>query len=473
MGAAADMKDYQAAAIFSPFEHMAFFGGVAVGKTFTGANFVLQCMESQPELTGLIGSNNHDQLSQAAMRELIYWLDEYKYDYEIDCRPAGEAKKFKTYQNVLSIRTKKRPKLWTHAFTRIMSAPNPLRGIEFAWYWLDETRDTPENTHDVVLSRMRESKTFRRGLITSTTNGEDWAYKRFVQNLRKGQHLYGAMHVPTQIAVDKGILSQQYYNLLRSSYTELMAMQELDALHVNVRGGRAYYSFGPWNENMIAPWGSSTPDPARPLIIGCDFNYTPSPCVWMVGQIGPALYGPNGHFWGRHIHWFSEISGVEKSTPEMTAMLINRYPNFFYRIYGDSSGNRGTTSNAGRHDYAQIAEVMYSARAGFTIDADQSNPQIKDRVENMNRLGRNAMGETYQTYNPHTCPLFHSDMKMVGWKPTVLMGRAKLDNGGNLQLTHASDGAGYAVFKIFPPNYRTFVGSSLASPNLQEIRGAL
>lgn len=469
----ANLRDYQAAAIYSPFEHMAFFAGIAVGKTFSGSHFVLQCIESRPDLTGLIGSNNHDQLSQATMRELIYWLDEYGYDYVIDQRPPNQPKKFKTYKNILSVKSKRSPKVWTPVFTRIMSAANPLRGIEFAWYWLDETRDTPQNTHDVVLSRMREDPKFRRGLLTSTTNGEDWAWERFVKNARPGQRLYGSMHIPTKLAVTKGILSDDFYNMLRSSYSELMAMQELDALHVNVKGGRAYYSFGPWNELFRAPWGDMYPSPHRPLIVGCDFNYTPSPCVWLIGQMGPDLMGPHGEEWNRHIHWFGEIAGVEKSTPEMTALLLNRYPGFFYRIFGDASGNRGTTSNAGKHDYAQIAEVMYSAGSAFTIDADQSNPHIKDRIENMNRLARNALGQTFMTYNPHACPLFHSDVKQVGWKKTTAMRTARLDDGGNKMLTHSSDGGGYAIFKLFPPKYQTFSPGSLPSPLVQELGGAL
>lgn len=470
----ADLKDYQAFAIYSPFEHMGFFGGVACGKTFTGAHFALECIEQQPELTGLIGANNHDQLSQATLRELFYWLDEYKYEYIADGRPPGQPKRFKTYKNILSIRSKKKPKVWTPVFTRIMSMPNPLRGIEFSWYWLDESRDTPENTHDVVLSRMRESRTFRRGLLTSTTNGEDWAYKRFVLNRRRGQRMYGSMHIPTYRGVEKGFLDQSYYDMLRATYSELMAMQELDALHVNVRGGRAYYAFGAHNELFRAPWGDAYPSRHRPLIIGCDFNFTPSPCVWMVGQIGPSLIGPRGENWTQHIHWFGEISGVEKSTPEMTQMLINQYPGYFLRIFGDSSGMRGSTSNAGKHDYQQMGEVLWRAGVQFTIDAEQFNPLVKDRVENMNRLARNAVGETRMTYNPHTCPLFQSDVKVVGWKKTITHSRTpRLDDGGDKRLTHATDGGGYAVFKVFPPRYHTFQGSSMPSPLVDSLGNAL
>lgn len=456
----AKLRGYQFAAIHRPHEHFAFWGGIAVGKTFTGVHFSIECMELRPDLTGMIGANNHDQLSTVSIREMIYWLDEYGYDYEIDARPPLQPKKFKSYKNILSIRTKRNPKIWTHAFTRIMSAPNPLRGTEFAWYWLDETRDTPENTHDVIISRQREDHSFRRGLITSTTNGEDWSFNRFAR-ARQGQRMYGCMHIPTIKSVEAGIISNEFYSTLRGTYSELLALQELDAQHVNVRGGRAYYSFGPWNEMAKAPWGNLHPAKNAPLIVGCDFNYAPAPCVWMIGQIGPD---------GRNIHWFGEISGAEKSTPEMTAMLINQYPGFHYRIFGDSSGMRGTTSNAGRHDYAQIAEVMHSARALYTIDAEQANPHVKDRIENMNRMARNSLGETIMTYDPNRCPLFHSDVKVVGWKKMVGFSRsARLDDMGDFNRTHATDAAGYAVFKLFPPSYRTFMPASVPSPLVTEI----
>jgi hypothetical protein len=49
------------------------------------------------------------------------------------------------------------------------------------------------------------------------------------------------------------------------------------------------------------------------------------------------------------------------------------------------------------------------------------------------------------------CPLLDGDLKMVGWKATTQAGRGKLDDGGDPQRTHATDGAGYAVWKHFPP----------------------
>lgn len=438
------MAPYQIAAIHSPFEHTAFYAGVGVGKTFTLAHFSINEMRKNPHLEGFIGANNYNQLSQATLKEMFYWLDYYRIPYVINKTPPKEWKakqKFPTYDNILSCKIGRHT---THAFTRVLSEPNALRGIQFGWYALDETRDTKQDSHDVLLSRMRQSK-YRRGLIATTTNGEGWDFQRFAR-ARPGQRLYGSMHVKTYEAVKLGILTQQFYDTLRASYSPLMAQQELDAMHVNVGGGKAYYAATERNRRRAAPWGDIYPDPRKELIVGSDFNFDPAPHIWMVGQQG--ICPLTGELM---IHWFEEIAMNRASTPEMALALINRFPGFFYRVYGDRSGARGTTSNAGKHDYDQIGEVLRDAGYSFTVDSDQTNnPLVRNRVENMNRMLCDSRGIVRQTYNPDKCPHFDTDLKMVGWKKENRTGQGKLDDGGDKKLTHASDGAGYAVWKLFP-----------------------
>ncbi len=449
-----ELAPWQHAAVCSPFQHTGFFGGVATGKTRTLAAFDIDMMIARPDVPGFIGANTYDQLNQATLREVFFWLEEYGLDYTINRRPPKSWGKpsihLPRFHNVLSVRVGNQKVAC--AFTRVLSKPDALRGIQFGWYTLDETRDTPNDAHDIILSRMRRYPD-PRGLIGSTTNGEDWGYRRFAL-ARPGQRLYGSIHVATTESVKLGIVSQQYLDTMLASYSELMAQQEIYALHVNVGGGRAYYSFGAWNRTYVCPWdGSHYPNPDYPLIVGCDFNFDPAPHIWMVGQISPC---------GQFIHWFEEISRNRCSTPEMAGVLVNRFPGFTYRVFGDRSGARATTSNAGKHDYAQIAEVLSEAGAVFTIDTDQSNnPLVRNRVENMNRLARDARGRTRMTYNPQKCPLFDSDTKMVGWKIAGnLKGQGKLDDGGDKKLTHASDGAGYAVWKLFPYG----VGAQFVTP---------
>lgn len=463
---------WQHLALTQPFDHFAMLAGIATGKTYTGAHFAIKMLKEHPELTGFIGANTYDQLSQATLRELFYWLDEYEFEYVVDCQPPqswGSKKKFKKYSNIISVRQGDHV---THIFTRVLGKGNPLRGIEFSWYWIDETRDTPRDTHDVILSRLRESKEFRKGLVTTTTNGEDWVHDRFVKGRKhnlNGKKLYGSMHVRTIKSVEAGIISQDFYDALLQSYSPMMAEQELNAQHVNVEGGRAYYAAGPDNALHVAPWGDTYPNIDRPLIIGCDFNFSPAPLVWMVGQLSPD---------GDSIHWFNEMSGVEVGTRQMTVRVMQQFPNFFYRVFGDMSGNQGTTSNAGHTDYHQMGDEFSEAGVMFSIDAmeadpseSKSNPRVKLRVENMNAMFKNALGEIRQTYNPEMCPLLDGDIRVVGWKPNILMGRGKLDDNGDKQRTHASDGAGYAVFRLFPPGRRVEIIESLPSVIRKDLEG--
>lgn len=174
--------------------------------------------------------------------------------------------------------------------------------------------------------------------------------------------------------------------------------------------------------------------------------------------------------WGNHIHWFGEVSMLESGTTAMTNSLIGRYPGFYYRIYGDASGNRGTTSNAGETDYYQMTQALTDAGCQYEIDVDQANPLVKNRVENMNRLLMDAMGNVRMTYDPDRCPNLHADINHVGWKKvTGQGGRGKLDDGGDVNRTHASDAAGYALWKVLPPGRRLAIVPSVASHNMSRL----
>lgn len=463
----AKVAPWQAAVLYNPYDHFAFYGGVATGKTFTGSHFAIMMIQNHPQMTGFIGANTYDQLSQATLREFFYWLEQYEYEFVVDRRPPENWKSrrsLKQYNNTVHVKNPANGEV-SLIFTRVLGDENPLRGIEFSWYWLDETRDTSEITHDVILSRMRETPDFMKGLITTTTNGEDWSYKRFVKS---NDMSYGSMHVKTHESVNLGIISQKYYDTMRKSYSPLMALQELDAQHINVMGGKAYYAASDKNRRRVSPWGDAVPSRGRPLVIGCDFNFNPAPCVWMVGQVGPAEWSPDGKiFWGDCIHWFGEIAQSGVSSVDMTHEVLVRYPNFFYQVFGDVSGGVGTTSNAGETDYHKIGQTFDEANAQYSIDyfmGDvKANPKVKSRVENMNARFSNALGEIRQTYDPIMCPLFDGDVKMVGWKPSTNAGRGKLDDGGDCQRTHASDGAGYAVYKLFPPTRMVEIVESVPS----------
>lgn len=456
-----NLPEYQSAALLNPFVHFAFVAGVASGKTFIGVHWVLLMIWSNPGKTGFVGANTHDQLSTATLQELFLWFNEYGIEYVSDKMPPKEwkaPKRYKKYDNVISLRYTINGKEYiSYIHTRVMSGANNLRGITITWAWMDELAFAPESAHNVVLSRLRETKGYFRTLATTTTNGENWFYKRYVINKSK---IYRTMHVPTLLSVEAGIISPEFYESLLSSYSENLAQQELFAKYVNILAGRAYYAATKDNEKHLCPWsGSAYPDPEYPLEIGCDFNYSPAPMVWTISQKSPD---------GTKIHTFKEISATECSSEDMAHTLVSAYGDFYLRIYGDASGVRGTTSNKGKTDFDYIGQVLGESGCMYNIDADQMNPRVVARVENQNRLLRNGAGEVTHTYNPDACPLFHGDMRKVGWNQ-----QGKLTGNSDVLLTHASDATGYMLMKVFPPLSKAAAITTQVSKQRLDINSAL
>jgi len=65
------LAPYQKAAVYSPYDHTGFFGGVGVGKSFSLAHFDIRMFEERPDIPGFIGANSYDQLNQATLRESL------------------------------------------------------------------------------------------------------------------------------------------------------------------------------------------------------------------------------------------------------------------------------------------------------------------------------------------------------------------------------------------------------------------
>lgn len=462
------LAPWQALAVYTKIENFCLFGGIGSGKTFSGAQMAIFNLIQWPGKTGFIGANTYDQLNQATLREFFYWLDHFNIQYTFDRRPPEDwnAPNLKSFKNVICCKVNG---LVSLIFTRGLSDPDTLRGIEFTWYWIDESRDTREYALDVIIGRLRESD-WAKGLVTTSTHGEDWVWKKFYKNA--DNETYGCAHVATIESVRQGFISERYYKTLLKSYSPEMIQQELFAQHINLSGGRAYYSHTQRNRRVIAPWGEAYPNKHRELLIGCDFNYSPAPCMWGVAQrgpMGPSIY--KDRLWYDHLHVFDELVESQIGTPDMVRKLVSLYPGFHYAFYGDASGGRGTNSNAGVTDYRQIAMTMDELGCSYSISVDDANPRVRDRVETVNSLLKNGLNEVLLTYNHEKCPELDSDFNTVGWRQGPSnYGRATLNNNGDLRRTHITDGIGYLCEKLFPLSVRSSLIDTIASPNISNVQ---
>lgn len=445
---------WQYQAIFNPYSHFAFFGGVASGKTYTGSHFAIHQMRSRPDVMGFIGANTYDQLSQVSLRELMYWLDEYQMDHIIDCRPPrswGSTQSFKSHHNILSVKIAHGQ--IAQSYTRVLGDDAPLKGLEFGWSWIDETRDTPVETHDTLLARMRNSG-IPKSLITTTTNGEDWAFNRFKSEA--GSLDYGCMHIPTSLSLKYGIIDEDYYRVLRKTYSPQLAAQELDAKHVVVAGNPAYgSSYGPHNERTSSPFGFSRDalySEYLPIVLGLDFNR--KHMSWEIGQHK-----------NREFYWFDEIYiPGPTTTAEAAREFVERFRALKIRakpqviVIGDAAGKSGNTKTAivGESDYTILFQILRDAGITFSDQTPDSNPSIKDRVNTITSAMRTLDGTVSWWLHPQRCPKLKRDCENVTFKEGLSIA---LEKDKDPSLTHASDAAGYPVCVLAPLEVSGMVGT--------------
>jgi hypothetical protein len=429
------VTDWQNAAIYNPYTHFAFLGGIATGKSFTGTHFIIQhLLWDHPDLSGFIGANTYDQLSQATLKEFFYWLDYHEFKYVSGRRPPldwGKQRTFKSYNNIVSVKTDYGV---TPIYTRVLGDENPLRGNEFSVYWIDETRDTPRETHDVILSRLRESE-FRKGIITTTPNGEDWTWERFIRD--SDGLTTGHMHIPTYESVKAGIITEQFYSDLEKMYTKQMADQELRAMHVNISKFPAYLNYTSDNELDSNPFAQAgeTMCPHLPIVVAMDFNL--SPMSWALGQ--------------QHVddfYFFDEIWLLNSHTQEAANLLVEKVKNHAPGIVlaGDATSKAGQRAAAGKSDYDILCEILDRHAIKWVNRTPDSNPTIRDRVNNVNLKLRDSSAKIHLWHHSR-CTNIKRDLVRVSWKEG---NTSVLDQTTDGTLTHISDGIGYAISALSP-----------------------
>src|SRR5579863_1315009 len=180
-----------------------------------------------------------------------------------------------------------------------------------------------------------------------------------------------------------------FYEQLRGSYDERFYQQEALGEYLNVRTGRVYYAYS--EANQVADLCFA---PEVGLCWALDFNVDP-----MTAIIAQTIHGK--------IHVLEEIFLSNSNTSAMCERF-EQQANFYlpkYRaanggaplpitVYGDATGQARSTSSI--TDYDLIREYFRS-RGQFRLQFDYppSNPPVKDRVNSVNAMLRNADGRVH------------------------------------------------------------------------------
>ena len=360
-----------------------FCGGLGGGKTFVGAIWAITMALKYPEANGLITANSYSQLQKATLAETFKLLQELEIDY-----------KYHKNEHTLHIGGAK-------IYCMSMENYDLLRGIEAGWAWSDECAFYKEEAFNVLQGRIRGHRGPLRWKGTTTPNGFNWLYTKFVEKPLK------ASTVVYSTTMDNAEnLGDDYVESLRGMYDSKLAAQELDGQFVNLNSGKVYYGFDR-NKHV-----KSTHYRSGAIYVGLDFNVHPLCGVFCTEKDG-------------QIHVIDEIFLEDSNTFKASKEIIRRYPMSDLRVVADDSGSRRkTSSNTTDHEIIR--------RAGLRLEKFR-NPLVKDRYNNTNRL----FDHNKIVIDPK-CKKLIEDLEKLTY-----------DNVDPM-LSHISDAFGYALWHLKP-----------------------
>lgn len=305
------------------------------------------------------------------------------------------------------------------------SAENPdrIRNETFIGAWGDEVREWKNFGMMWKVLQGRVLSTDGKIFVTSSPNSYDDMHEIFVAQRKEG---YGVVRFPTYANI---YLSKDGIDQLFSDYDEKFAKQELGGEFV-IFEGSVYYAF---NRNINAgdlAFKKAQYDPNKPLRLCCDFNV--DPMAWEICQFG---INDNGL---AEVYWIDEIYLRNSNTIEACQEFKLRYPNHSagLYLYGDATGQaRTTASNV--TNWKIIKDEL--AKYNIVPRVPTKNPAERDRINAVNGMMKNSKGIVRSYINPNRCKHYIRDLEQVSFKE----GSTQIDKTKNLELTHASDGAGY------------------------------
>ncbi len=180
-----------------------------------------------------------------------------------------------------------------------------------------------------------------------------------------------------------------------------------------------------------------------PLCLCCDFNV--EPMIWEIAQI--QFIGGD-----RVPVFLDEIMISPGTVDEMVEEFRNRYPSHPAEIwvYGDSTGaGRSYQTARSGYDLIRLAFRGYASPLRFRVPP--KNPDQRDRLNAFNLKLRDPEGQARCFVSKERCPHLIKDFREVVTKEdgTRIVKVSKRENP-YFWRTHASDAAGYFVYREWP-----------------------
>jgi phage terminase large subunit len=398
-------------------------GPIGSGKSYALVYEALFLSRMNPGLLGLVGAPTYRMLHDSTQRAFFEVLDAEGIDYT-----------FNKQQNHLRL-----PATGSEVIFRTMETPERLRGVNLAWFALDELTYTREDAWTRLLGRLRHPDARRLcGCAVWTPKGYDWVHHRFVEQQHSDYHL-------VQATPKENIhLAPDFYDQLRQAYAERFYRQEALGEYLDVYGGNAYYAFSEENIREMEY------DPGLGLCWALDFNVDPMcSVICQIEDYRQRPWHPSNPS-AQVVRVLDEIILPDSNTEAAVREFIRRTEelNGFpiptsLTIYGDASGNSRSTKSS-TTDYQVIEAMLKREPFRTAMRQNTSNPAVRDRVNTMNNMMKTASGSRNLFIHPR-CRELLKDLRQVKWHRDATGNPTGALDKTDPQRTHVSDALSYLV----------------------------
>lgn len=408
----------------TPQRFRAFVAGYGAGKTYIGVTSLLKHLSEYPGATvGFFGT------TYGSIRDVFYpTCDLVAESWGLSIRIMESNKEVLVYRN---------RNLLGKIICRSMENPSSIVGYQIAHAMVDEIDTLPTIKATMawqkIIARLRlKGKGIKNGIdVTTTPEGFKYVYNTFVKAIQLKPSLvthYAVIQAPTRSNAKN--LPEDYIPSLLATYPEQLIAAYLNGEFTNLKAGTVYCAYDR-KKNLST---ETINDQDTVLHIGQDFN------VGNMASIVHVLRNGQPHAVDELVRGFD--------TPDVIRRLKERYWRYDQEqgryiatrqliIYPDSSGDSRKSVNASETD------IQLLKTAGFRVDAPNSNPPVKDRVNSMNALFCNALGERRYFVNSDKCPTYADALEQQAWSEN---GEPDKDSGHD----HVLDAAGYYINRKFP-----------------------
>lgn len=399
----------------------AFVAGFGSGKTWVGCASMCKHFWEHPKI-----NQGYFAPTYPIIRDIFFpTIEEVAFDWGLTVEIKESNKEVNFFEGNIYRGT---------TICRSMDKPETIIGFKIGHALVDEmdvlTKTKAYLAWRKIIARMRYNVNgVMNGIdVTTTPEGFKFIYEQFVKQVTlnpKLSSMYGIIQASTYD--NEKNLPSDYIESLLISYPEELIKAYLMGQFVNLNSGTVYNQF-----DLNLNHSDETEKSGEPLFIGMDFN---------VGKMSAIIHVKRNNL---PIAVREIVNAYD--TPDMIRRIKEQfylYDGNDYRksreiyIYPDASGDSRKSVNASKTDIQLLKD------AGFKIIVNSANPPVKDRINSMNAMFLNAMGERRYLVNTKMCPTYTENLQQQTWSDN---GEPDKTSGND----HTNDAAGYFIVKDFP-----------------------